>query len=104
MHVPIAIEAEPPGLAGILAIFVTLWVYGCGRMSSTELDPPAGPGGVSLGLCANWGQFSLLVLINAFVGGMVGIDRTVVPLIGSKEFGIASTTLVVSFIANFGIV
>ena len=45
MHVPIAIEAEPPGLAGILAIFVTLWVYGCGRMSSTELDPPAGPGG-----------------------------------------------------------
>jgi MFS family permease len=46
----------------------------------------------------------LLVLINAFVGGMVGIERTVVPLIGSEEFGIASTTIVVSFIVSFGIV
>ena len=46
----------------------------------------------------------MLVLINAFVGGMVGIERTVVPLIGSEEFGIASTTLVVSFIVSFGVV
>ena len=53
---------------------------------------------------ANWRQFALLVLINAFVGGMVGIERTVVPLIGSEEFGIASTTLVVSFIVSFGVV
>jgi MFS family permease len=52
----------------------------------------------------NWKQFSLLVLINAFVGGLVGIERTVVPLIGSEEFGIASTTLVVSFIVSFGVV
>ncbi|HZR62950.1 MAG TPA: MFS transporter [Xanthobacteraceae bacterium] len=59
---------------------------------------------VSLGLRANWPQFSLLVLINAFVGGMVGLERTVVPLIGSEEFKIASTTLVVSFIASFGVV
>lgn len=59
---------------------------------------------VSLGLKENWRQFALLVLINAFVGGMVGIERTVVPLIGSEEFGIASTTLVVSFIVSFGIV
>ncbi|MEP9390569.1 MFS transporter [Mesorhizobium sp. KR9-304] len=59
---------------------------------------------VKLGLGANWRQFSLLVLINAFVGGMVGIERTVVPLIGSEEFGIASTTLVVSFIVSFGVV
>jgi MFS family permease len=59
---------------------------------------------VALGLKENWGQFTLLVLINAFVGGMVGIERTVVPLIGSKEFGIASTTLVVSFIVSFGVV
>jgi hypothetical protein len=59
---------------------------------------------VSLGLRANWPQFSLLVLINAFVGGMVGLERTVVPLIGSEEFKIASTTLVVSFIVSFGIV
>jgi MFS family permease len=60
--------------------------------------------GVTLGLLANWRQFALLVLINAFVGGMVGIERTVVPLIGSEEFGIASTTLVVSFIVSFGVV
>jgi MFS family permease len=59
---------------------------------------------VALGLKANWRQFSLLVLINAFVGGMVGIERTVVPLIGSREFGITSTTLVVSFIVSFGVV
>ena len=59
---------------------------------------------VALGLKANWRQFSLLVLINAFVGGMVGIERTVVPLIGSEEFGIASTTLIVSFIVSFGVV
>jgi MFS family permease len=59
---------------------------------------------VSLGLRANWEQFSLLVLINAFVGGMVGLERTVVPLIGSEEFRIASTTLVVSFIVSFGVV
>ena len=46
----------------------------------------------------------MLVLINAFVGGMVGIERTVVPLIGSEEFKISSTTLVVSFIVSFGVV
>ncbi len=61
-------------------------------------------GGVALGLRANWRQFALLILINAFVGGMVGIERTVVPLIGPEEFGITSTTLVVSFIVSFGVV
>ena len=59
---------------------------------------------VRLGLKENWGQFALLILINAFVGGMVGIERTVVPLIGSEEFRIASTTIVVSFIVSFGVV
>lgn len=59
---------------------------------------------IALGLKANWKQFSLLVLINAFVGGMVGIERTVVPLIGAEEFGVASTTLVTSFIVSFGVV
>src|SRR5687767_7792337 len=72
-------------------------------MSSAEL-PPGFAGKISLGLRPNWRQFALLVLINAFVGGMVGIERTVVPLIGSEEFGIASTTLVVSFIVSFGVV
>jgi MFS family permease len=60
--------------------------------------------GVTLGLRANWRQFALLVLINAFVGGMVGLERTVMPLIGSEEFRIASTTLVVSFIVSFGVI
>ena len=60
--------------------------------------------GIELGLRENWRQFSLLVLINAFVGGMVGLERTVVPLIGSEEFKIASTTIIVSFIVSFGIV
>jgi MFS family permease len=59
---------------------------------------------IALGLRANWRQFALLVLINAFVGGMVGVERTVVPLIGAEEFGLASTTLVASFIVSFGVV
>src|SRR5258706_8754843 len=59
---------------------------------------------VRLGLRENWQQFALVILINAFVGGMVGIERTVVPLIGSEEFGIASTTIVVSFIVSFGVI
>lgn len=57
----------------------------------------------SLGLRENLGQFSLLVIINAFVGGMVGLERTVVPLIGSEDFKISSTTLIASFVASFGI-
>jgi len=59
---------------------------------------------VRLGLKENWPQFALLMLVNAFVGGMVGMERTVVPLIGSEEFGITSTTLVVSFIVSFGVI
>ncbi len=65
---------------------------------------PQTPSRIRLGLKENWRQFALLVLINAFVGGMVGIERTVVPLIGSEEFGIASTTIVVSFIVSFGVI
>ena len=70
----------------------------------SEAPPIPLPVTVRLGLRENWRQFALLVLINAFVGGMVGIERTVVPLIGAEEFGIASTTLVVSFIVSFGVV
>src|SRR5574337_747946 len=58
---------------------------------------------IRLGLRENLGQFSLLVLINAFVGAMVGLERTVVPLIGEREFGLASKTAIVSFIATFGV-
>src|SRR5437879_13762584 len=58
---------------------------------------------ISLGLHENLGQFSLLVVINFFVGMMVGLERTVVPLIGERDFGLTSETAIVSFIAAFGI-
>lgn len=57
-----------------------------------------------LGLRENWAQFALLVLVNAFVGGMVGIERAVLPLLAEQEFGLASKTAILSFIASFGIV
>ena len=59
---------------------------------------------IRLGLKENWQQFSLLVLLNAFVGGMVGLERTVVPLVGTQEFGIRSELVVFSFIIAFGVV
>lgn len=58
---------------------------------------------VRLGLRENLSQFSLLVVINVFVGMMVGLERTVVPLIGEKEFGLTSKTAIVSFIVSFGV-
>lgn len=57
-----------------------------------------------LGLRANWQQFTLLVLVNAFVGGMVGLERTVVPLLAEEEFGLVSRTVILSFIISFGVV
>ena len=57
---------------------------------------------IKLGLRANINQFSILVLVNAFVGAMIGLEQTVVPLIGKDEFGIESNALIVSFIASFG--
>jgi MFS family permease len=59
---------------------------------------------VRLGLKENLGQFALLVLVNAFVGGMVGLERTVVPLVGSEEFGLVLRTAIFSFIVTFGLV
>ena len=46
----------------------------------------------------------MLVLVNAFVGGMVGIERTVVPLVGSEEFGLVLRTAIFAFIVSFGVV
>ena len=66
--------------------------------------PPAMQSRIALGLRENWQQFTLLVLINAFVGGMVGLERTLVPLIGSETFQLASTVAVTSFIISFGVV
>jgi MFS family permease len=65
---------------------------------------PVSRAGIALGLRENWRQFALLVLINAFVGGMVGLERTLVPLIGAETFQLASTAAVTSFIVSFGVV
>ncbi|MFZ9145191.1 MAG: MFS transporter [Aquirufa sp.] len=59
---------------------------------------------VKLGLKENWQQFSLLVVINAFVGGMVGLERSILPRLAFEEFQIASHTAIFSFIIVFGIV
>ena len=59
---------------------------------------------VQLGLKENWKQFTLLVIINGFVGGMVGLERSILPQIAEKEFAIAAKTAILSFIIVFGIV
>jgi MFS family permease len=71
------------------------------RIPSTSIsltEPPR------LGLLANWQQFTLLVIVNAFVGAMVGLERTVVPLIAEADFGLVSKSLTLSFIVSFGVV
>jgi MFS family permease len=59
--------------------------------------------GVRLGLRENLAQFSLLVLVNAFVGAMVGLERSTLPLIGDVDFGLSSSAAVLSFIVAFGL-
>ena len=59
---------------------------------------------IRLGLRPNINQFLILILVNAFVGAMIGLEQTVVPLIGKDLFHIESNTLIVSFIASFGMV
>lgn len=58
---------------------------------------------VRLGLKENWKQFALLVVINAFVGGMVGLERTILPELAEKEFHILAKTAILSFIIVFGL-
>jgi MFS family permease len=61
------------------------------------------PGAVArLGLRANWRQFALLAAVNAFVGGMVGLERSILPVLAEQDFGVASKTVAISFIAAFG--
>lgn len=61
------------------------------------------PSAIQLGLKENRKQFGLLVLINAFVGGMVGLERTIIPQIAEADFGLAAKTAILSFIVVFGI-
>ena len=56
-----------------------------------------------LGLKENLTQFILLLVVNAFVGGMVGIERTIIPQFASENFDISSKSAILSFIIAFGI-
>jgi len=59
---------------------------------------------IKLGLKPNINQFLLLILVNAFVGAMIGLEQTVIPILGKEEFDLESNALILSFIASFGIV
>jgi predicted MFS family arabinose efflux permease len=59
-------------------------------------------GRVRLGLRANARQFALLVALNALVGGMVGLERSVLPLVGKQDFGLSSTSAILAFVVAFG--
>ena len=56
-----------------------------------------------MGLRENWAQFSLLVLVNAFVGGMVGLERSILPAIAQQDFGMVAHAAILSFIVAFGV-
>jgi MFS family permease len=58
---------------------------------------------VRLGLRENLGQFALLVVVNAFVGGMIGLERSILPAIAQQEFQLAARTALLSFILVFGV-
>lgn len=57
---------------------------------------------IQLGLRENWLQFALLVVVNAFVGAMIGLERTILPLLADEVFGLESQTVVLSFLVSFG--
>jgi MFS family permease len=67
-------------------------------------QPSSAAAAPRLGLRENLAQFSLLVAVNALVGGMVGQERTVLPLLATEEFGLDRYTATLTFIAAFGIV
>ena len=64
---------------------------------------PTADAAVRLGLRENVGQFALLVVVNAFVGAMVGLERSILPAIAEQEFQLAARTAVLSFIVVFGV-
>jgi MFS family permease len=68
------------------------------------MSAPTTDTGVRLGLKQNIGQFSLLVGVNALVGGMIGQERTVLPLLAKQEFGLTAFTASLTFIVAFGAV
>ncbi|TAK06534.1 MAG: MFS transporter, partial [Candidatus Manganitrophaceae bacterium] len=68
-------------------------------LSSREATPS-----IQLGLRPNLAQFSLLVVVNAFVGAMIGLERTILPAIAEQEFHLVARAAVLSFIVVFGVV
>jgi MFS family permease len=58
---------------------------------------------IRLGLRANWPQFTLLVVVNAFVGAMVGMERSILPAIAERDFQLAARSAILSFIVVFGV-
>jgi MFS family permease len=59
---------------------------------------------IRLGLRENWQQFTLLIVVNGFVGAMVGLERAILPLVAESEFGLASRSVALSFLISFGVV
>ncbi|MEN9313366.1 MAG: hypothetical protein RIT42_1472, partial [Bacteroidota bacterium] len=57
----------------------------------------------TLGLKANWKQFTILVVVNAFVGGMVGLERSIFPAFAAQTFGLTAASAILSFIMAFGL-
>lgn len=76
---------------------------GVGAPASATAHAPASGRRIELGLRANAAQFALLVVVNALVGGMLGQERTVLPLLGEQEFGLRAYTAGLSFILVFGV-
>ncbi|MDX3532958.1 MFS transporter [Streptomyces sp. MB09-01] len=73
------------------------------RGPAARPTPPAGaPGDIRLGLRANLAQFSLLVAVNALVGGMLGQERTVLPLLAEQTFHLSAYTAALTYIVAFG--
>ena len=64
---------------------------------------PPGGAAVRLGLRENFGQFALLMVVNAFVGAMVGLERSILPAIAEQEFQLAARTAMLSFLVVFGV-
>jgi MFS family permease len=80
------------------AQIAALWLEVEASMSHSIQQP------VQLGLRANWQQFSLLIIVNAFVGAMIGLERTVLPLIAEADFGLVAKSVTLSFLISFGLV
>lgn len=70
---------------------------------TARVAPRDSPVPVRLGLRENAGQFTLLVVVNAFVGAMIGMERSILPAIATEVFGLAARTAALSFIIVFGI-